>query len=123
TQGVQNYGGGSYGDMNMRESLVRSVNTAFAELGLLVGIDNVVELTHQMGISPSAYDDQTNPSISLGGLARGTTPVEMASAYGTFAFGGQHATPHVIDRVTDHHGNVIYESTGDPEQVLEPAVN
>ena len=123
TRGVQNYGGSSYGRMDMRQALTRSVNTAFAQLGVTVGMENVVERSTQMGISPAAYDDQLNPSISLGGLSRGTTPMEMASAYGTFAFGGQHATPHVIDKVTDHHGEVIYESTGDPEQVLEPDVN
>ncbi|MGI8875942.1 MAG: transglycosylase domain-containing protein [Egibacteraceae bacterium] len=123
TEGVRNYGDASFSRLDLRDALIRSVNTAFAQLGLLVGPAEVIELTGRMGISERAFGGQTNPSIALGGLDVGASPLEMASAYGTFAFGGKHTTPHVIEKVVDHEGRVIYEADGDAQQVLQPAVN
>ncbi len=121
-QGVQNYGGSNYGRMDMREALVRSVNTAFAQLIVLTGVEAVQETTDRLGISRAAYAGVNNLSIALGGLSRGATPMEMASAYGTFANGGIHTTPHVISRVLDAEGNEIYRADGNPQQALRPDV-
>jgi penicillin-binding protein 1A len=122
-EGVRNYGDQSFQRLAMTDALVRSVNTAFAQLVTMVGPDAVVELTDRLGISQRAYGDVRNYSIALGGLHRGVSPVEMASAYGAFAFAGQHATPHVIERVVDHRGEEIYRADGDPVQALRPEVN
>lgn len=127
TRGIHNYGGASYTNLDMTEAMHRSVNTAFAQVGLLVGMDSVQDLTSRLGISERAYVGQSgeveqNPSIALGGLGRGVSPVEMASAYGAFANNGQHVRPHVIAQVEDRHGNVIYEADPEGEQALDPAL-
>ena len=123
-EGVQNYGGASYGRVDMRQALIRSVNTAFAQLGLIIGIENAVETARQMGINTDAATAGiVNPAISLGGIERGVTPLEMASAYGTFANGGAHVPASMIDRIESSDGEVLYQRTPAPQQVLDPRVN
>jgi membrane peptidoglycan carboxypeptidase len=53
-------------------------------------------------------------------LTRGVTPLEIASAYGTFANGGVHI-PHIaITKVLDRNGNIIYEASLEGRQVISP---
>lgn len=123
-RGVSNYGGADYGQVDLRTALVESVNTAFAQLMMIVGVDPVLETIRMAGIDvPAATAGVNNASIALGGLERGVTPLEMASAYGTFANGGNHVSPSLITRVTGPDGIVLYERTPQPQQVLDPRVN
>ena len=121
---VSNYGGSNYGDMDLKQSLARSVNTAFAQLMMLVGPDAAADLAERLGIDMRAAMGGLAPvpAMALGGLEVGVTPLEMASAYGTFAAAGQRVAPHVIDRVTTRAGDVLWEAEARPETVLEPAV-
>jgi penicillin-binding protein 1A len=58
----------------------------------------VVEMAHRLGIDSEidAY-----PSTAIGGLRIGVTPLEMASAYSTFANGGTHMEPYLVRKVTE----------------------
>jgi penicillin-binding protein 1A len=124
TEGVQNFGGASYGPLTMRQSLVRSVNTAFAQLMLIVGPENVVSLAQSLGVNTAAATGGIiNPSIALGGLNVGVTPLEMAGAYAAFANAGAWVRPSLIDRVTDQQGTVLYERDITPTQIFDPVVN
>jgi penicillin-binding protein 1A len=99
------------------------VNTAFAQLMMMVGTEPVLQVASGMGIDVNAATAGVrNPSIALGGLERGVTPLEMASAYGTFANGGGHVAPSLINRVTAPNGDVLYERSSQAEQVLDPGV-
>lgn len=121
--GVRNYGNSSFGRVNMREALVRSINTAAAQLMLVVGTDKVLDVAERMGINVEAMTEgERNPSIALGSPARGVTPLEMAAAYGTFANDGNYAPPHVIDRVEDARGNEVYRVDIQPVRALDPDV-
>lgn len=123
-RGVSNYGGTSYGRIAMDAALVRSVNTAFAQLITIVGTDPVVETARAMGIDiDGAMGNVRNPAIALGGLQHGVTPLEMASAYSTFANDGSHVPASLIDKVTGPDGIVVYERKPQPHRVLEPSVN
>lgn len=116
---VNNYVEGSGGPpMNIREGLVRSVNTVYARLIMDVGAENVVETARKMGITSQI---NPNPAIALGGLTYGATPLEMAIAYGTLANGGKHARPLSVIKITDATGNVIDEAKPKPEQVINEA--
>ncbi|HUG86471.1 MAG TPA: transglycosylase domain-containing protein, partial [Euzebya sp.] len=122
--GVVNYGGGSYGPTPMRQALVRSLNTAFAQLILIVGVENVVDMGRQMGVNMSAATaDILNPSLALGGFEIGVTPLEMAGAYSTFAYGGARVQSGLIDRVEDQQGNIVYQRDTAPTQILDFATN
>jgi penicillin-binding protein 1A len=120
---VSNFGGASYGPLELREALIRSVNTAFAELMLVVGPDRVADLGERLGIDmQAATDGRIVPAMAIGGFERGVTPLEMASAYGVLAAAGERAPAHLIRRVTDSTGRLVYEAGTARQQVLDPAV-
>jgi membrane peptidoglycan carboxypeptidase len=48
--------------------------------------------------------------------------LEMASAYSSFATNGVWAEPHVISRILDETGEVLYEHQVEHEQVILPAI-
>jgi membrane peptidoglycan carboxypeptidase len=56
-------------------------------------------------------------SLPLGAI--GVTPLEMASAYATFANYGWQSPATVIVRITDSSGNVILDNTPKPQRVLD----
>jgi penicillin-binding protein 1A len=122
TRGVSNYGGSSFGRLDMRQALIRSVNTAFAQLITMVGVDAVKDMTDRLGISRRGYNGIDNLSIALGGLDRGLSPMEMAVAYGVFANQGIRTTPHVISHVLDAHGREIYRAVPNAQQAVRPEI-
>ncbi|MBA2528361.1 MAG: transglycosylase domain-containing protein, partial [Euzebyales bacterium] len=129
--GVENFGEVSYGTLAIPAALRQSVNTAAAQLMITVGPRHVVELADRMGIDMHAANPKiedpsevlANPGLVLGGFTRGTTPLEMASAYGVFANRGERVRPHLISTVTDSTGEVLYEAEPQPERVLHRVVN
>jgi penicillin-binding protein 1A len=122
--GVNNYAGASYGRLNMRDALKDSVNSAAAQLTVSVGAEGVAELAASMNIDiPAATNNRITESIGLGGLDQGVTPLEMASAYGVFANGGKAVRPHLIARVHDASGALVYEADPQAKPVLDPLVS
>jgi membrane peptidoglycan carboxypeptidase len=88
-----------------------SINTWFYQLGIQVGPDNVAEAAHQAGIPDDLLPD---PS---GGIALGDKevhPIDMASAYATFAAEGVYHEPYIVSRVEAADGEVLYQRQ-DPE--------
>ena len=122
--GVSNYGGSSYGQMGMADALKNSVNTAAAQLTITLGPKRVARMAREMGINiKAATNGIVTESIGLGGLDQGVTPVEMAGAYAVFANDGKFIRPHLIAKVEDRHGNVIYEAKRKPKEVLDEVVD
>jgi membrane peptidoglycan carboxypeptidase len=78
-------------------------------------MNKVVETCRTLGIM-SPMEPVT--SLPLGAI--GVTPLEMASAYATFANYGWQSPTTVIARVTDSRGNVLLDNTPKPQLVLEP---
>jgi penicillin-binding protein 1A len=104
---VNNFSDGYYGASNLVEATIHSDNSIFAQLIMDVGVKNVVNVAKAMGIKSPI---NANPSIVLGGLTYGVSPLDMASAYGTMAAGGRHVEPTIITRVWDASGKLIFEA-------------
>jgi len=96
-----------------------SVNAVYARLIMNMGAESVVDMARRAGIT-SPLD--ANPAIALGGMEIGVSPLEMTSAYGTFANGGYRVAPVAITRVTDSEGNVVWEPTRVSERTIEERV-
>jgi membrane peptidoglycan carboxypeptidase len=77
-------------------------------------MNKVVETCRTLGIM-SPMEPVT--SLPLGAI--GVTPLEMASAYATFANYGWQSPATVIVRITDSSGNVILDNTPKPQRVLD----
>src|SRR5699024_11349433 len=51
------------------------------------------------------------PILALGGLEKGVSPYQMASAYTAFANNGVRYEPHLITKIEDASGKVIVDNT------------
>lgn len=98
------------GKISLADALALSVNTVAVQLADEVGPSNIIANVKKMGITTLEKDDN-NLAMALGGLTRGVTPLEMASAYGTFANKGVHVKPVAIIKILDRNGNVLEDES------------
>ncbi|HUC06514.1 MAG TPA: transglycosylase domain-containing protein [Solirubrobacterales bacterium] len=103
------------GTMSLASATWHSVNVIFAQLDLDVGPENVTETAEEMGIEAPL---ESVPAESIGGLAVGVTPLEMADGYATLASGGIHHEPTAISRVEFPNGKVEETDPDSGERVL-----
>jgi penicillin-binding protein 1A len=94
---VDNYDFIERGPITLKRAVEDSDNTVFVQLALDLGLKNVVEKAHEMGITSEV---EAYPSTAIGGLGEGVTPLEMASAYSTLPNQGVHMKPFLVQRVT-----------------------
>lgn len=102
------------GPVTLRGALEQSLNVVTVKLAQQTGIDKPLYYAQQMGISTLVLKGDTNDrnlAMSLGGLTRGVTPLEIASAYGVLANNGVRVEPTAIVKVVDRNGKVIEEYT------------
>ena len=100
----RNFGGTYAGPMILKRAMMKSVNSVAARLVEQTEPDAVIDAARRSGVkSPlaSVY------SVALG--TSGVSPLEMASAFATFATGGMRHEPFWIRRVEDPLGRVLEE--------------
>lgn len=95
------------GAITMRESLARSVNTVAVRLLLEAGRWRVVRTARRLGIHSELH---RKPSLALGTAE--VSLLELTAAYTPFANGGYGVVPHIIRRVKDRSGKILYERSG-----------
>lgn len=113
---VSNYGGESFGQIDLTTATAHSVNTTYAQLMLHTGPDQVVTKAKALGVGTPL---QPNPSLVLG--TSEVSVVDLATAYSTFGRDGRRIDAHIIGRVSDADGETIFEvEKGPGEQVIKP---
>ena len=111
----QNYDLTFQGPMTMRRGVTHSRNTVAIKIGMEVGPEAVIEMARKVGITTQI---PPYPSIYIG--SADVYPIEMVSAYTTFATLGIHSAPFSITRVETATGAVLWETKPVREQVLSP---
>jgi len=91
--------------MTLRDGLAYSKNTITAQLMQKVGPKNVAALAQSLGVRQSKLD--VVPSLALG--TSPVTLIEMVTAYGSIANGGNYIAPMLVQRVEDRHGTVLQQ--------------
>ena len=97
------------GQLPMYQALAQSKNTSAVWLLNKIGINKGFASVEKFGIKLSKSD--ANLSLALGGLKKGVSPYQIASAYGAFANDGVLCTPHLITKIVDSSGKVIVDNT------------
>lgn len=111
-----------HGKVSLRTALKRSLNVPTVKLAREVGVDKIITNAEKMGITTlvdsGKYND-TNLSMALGGLSKGVSPIEMASAYGVLATNGKYCHPYALIKIVDREGKVLYEQKPSAKNVID----
>ena len=106
------------GIRTIRTALQYSINLCAVHAILeITSVQDVVKMAKRLGIKSNV---PPYPSIALGTAE--VSPMEITSAYSTFANEGVRATPYAILRVEDRNGKVIYRAHPELDNVLEPRI-
>ncbi len=109
----RNYEGVEYGPVSLRTALAKSINTATVNLLADIGFDLPIEVGKSLGLELKPYY-----SMALGSIE--TTPLQLTSAYQTFANLGVKCKPYFIVKIVSLDGRILEENSSQCEQVLPP---
>jgi penicillin-binding protein 2D len=104
------------GPITLAQAIAISDNIYAVKTHLFLGIDKVIENIRKFGID-NKLDDV--PSLALGTSLMSVK--DMTNAYAVIANGGKKVDPHVIEKVLDQKGNVLYERQHEEKQLLTPS--
>ncbi len=117
---------GYKGWVTLRTCVEQSINVCSVKLLKSIGIDYSLSFLKKNGITSIVESGNVNDmnlaALALGGMTNGISPLEMASAYGTFPNGGVYVEPCSYTKVTDSKGNVILEKKPATETVFDEGV-
>jgi len=118
TYSPQNFGD-TYPDrpISMAAALAYSDNIYAVKTHLFLGEETLVNMAKRVGIEKELM---ALPSLALG--SQEISLMEMIRAYSTLANEGYKITPHLINKVEDINGNVLYEFNETKENVLNKSI-
>ena len=100
-------------EISLAAAIAYSDNIYAVKTHLFLGEDELYNTLKSVGITSKI---QKSPSLALGTYEVGM--IEMTAAYATLANGGKVVTPHLIRKVIDKSGNVLYEYKEKPERIV-----
>ncbi|MEU9120455.1 transglycosylase domain-containing protein [Streptomyces sp. NPDC048506] len=104
---------------DLRGALMKAENPPFVQAGKEIGLERIRDLAVAAGLREESMArlEQTFP---LGTSA--PSAIRMASAYTTFANGGQHADPYAVSKMTCDGRKISGFQRAEPDQVLDAGV-
>lgn len=119
---VRNENNRNYGTVSMRRAIAKSINTAFVDMvsRMKDGPKDVVQAANAAGV-PKGTGWDLNNRIALGTAE--VSPLAQAGGYATIANDGKKATPHVVGKVVDQSGKVVYHAPSPSEQAIEADIS
>ena len=94
------------GDITVRNALSQSLNIPAIKVMQKVGVDDAIETAKTLGIK--TLDTNTDYGLALALGAGEVTPLQMTSAYATFANQGRHYDTTTLTSVSNKFGKTIY---------------
>lgn len=119
---VKNYDRTYRGLMSIRKAIELSENVVAAKAMMeKVGTEYSYSFLKKLGItSLTEVDRQSAASLSLGGMHKGVSPLELAAAYGTIANKGVYVEPRLYTRMDDRNDQLYLKKTQDVHDVMSP---
>ncbi len=105
---VNNFEGEYLGPIDLSKAIAVSDNSVYSQLTALVGPAAVARTAHELGIN-----SKLNGYFSIGLGGEGTTPLDMARAYSTFANGGMRVDGSIFG---DEPRAILSVTTVDPNK-------
>jgi penicillin-binding protein 1A len=94
------------GPISLRRALYRSKNLVSIRILKSLGVDTLINSLERFGFNKKEFPREL--ALALG--AHGLTPMQMATAYASFANGGFKVDPYLISRIENGKGEVVYEA-------------
>ena len=118
TYSPQNYGNVYPNDkISMAAAIAYSDNIYAVKTHLFLGEDMLVNLAKRVGIDEKLAEI---PSLPLGTIEMNI--IDYLGGYSAFANGGYKIEPHLIEKVVDSDGNILYEYEHKKESVLNQSL-
>ncbi|MGI5922001.1 MAG: transglycosylase domain-containing protein [Syntrophomonadaceae bacterium] len=117
----ENYDHRYRGFISMRTAVQYSINTYSVQLLDQIGIKSGYKFAKSLGlelVDTRGKNDLALAPLSLGGLTKGATPLQMAAAYGAFGNSGVYVKPHFITKILDSDGVELYKFKSDYRRVM-----
>ncbi|WP_255951182.1 transglycosylase domain-containing protein [Streptomyces odontomachi] len=87
-----NEDGVDYGPVTVQKAMNKSINSVFAQMGVDVGMDRVMDTAGSLGMDVDGLP--VVPAQTLGSMS--ASPMEMAGVYATLDHHGQKVTPQIV---------------------------
>lgn len=100
-------------EMTLKRAFASSINSIAVKVGLEVGVKNIINTAHEMGIQTPLQEAK---SICLGSSV--VDLMELTNSYCTVADDGKYNMPIMITRIEDRDGNIIYKSKKKEKQAI-----
>ncbi len=94
------------GPISLRKALYKSKNLVSIRILKSLGVDTVIDSLERFGFNKKEFPHEL--ALALG--AHGLTPIQMATAYSSFANGGFKIDPYLISKIENGKGEVVYEA-------------
>jgi peptidoglycan glycosyltransferase len=120
---IYDFGRKSHGNLSFAQAVVVSCNIAFAQVGLRLGAEALVQYAEAFGFNgPIPFDLPTAASkiqsadtmdqVALAAASFGqgqdlATPLQMALVAATIANGGAMMKPYLVNQIQDYNGKII----------------
>ena len=113
----RNYADKYYGEVTLRESFARSLNSVAVRITDQVGPKKVAAAAQRLGVTTELA---TNGSIALG--TSEVTLLELTAAYAAFANQGYGVWPHGIREISGARGQMLYrrQELAEPSRLVAP---
>jgi penicillin-binding protein 1B len=97
-----------------------SLNIPAIKIIRKLGVEHGFEYLRKMDLQPSKNDGE---AAALGGFTHGFSVTQMTGGYAMIANDGVYNKPHLIDKIVDSEGHVVYDYARDnqPVRILKPA--
>lgn len=97
------------GEITVRRAVESSQNIPFVKIMEQLTPEKSIKYMEKEGIA-NLTDGDKNLGLALGGLEKGSSPLEMASAYACIANGGNYIEPTFYTKVENSKGKIILKS-------------
>lgn len=115
----KNYYDSFYGNVSVKDAIAKSMNTPAVRANQRVDKEFAFSFAKNAGLKSLLPEDKDASPLSLGGLTRGVTPLEMASAYATIANGGMYNEPKFYTKLLNKNGEEYIVKNSEPKKAMK----
>ncbi len=101
----QNYNQEYEGEITLEQAFANSSNSVAAQIGQIIGNNKIIQTAQSLQITSKF--NLNDATITLGTAE--ISPIELTNAFAIIANNGNIIKPYIIEKITNHQKNIIFE--------------